>query len=74
MFTRFDTLARARSYLPDDVELVGVRGVRVVTPASTVFRIPALGRLFAQAERVACDLPFLRNLGGFLILIARKRS
>jgi ubiquinone/menaquinone biosynthesis C-methylase UbiE len=74
VFTRFDSPAQARSYLPDDVELLGVRGVRVVTPASTVFRVPALGRLFSQAEKLVCDLPLLRNLGGFLILIARKRS
>jgi hypothetical protein len=29
--------------------------------------------LFEQAERFACDLPGLRNLGGFLIVVARKR-
>jgi SAM-dependent methyltransferase len=74
VYTRFDSPAQARAYLPDDVECLGLRGVRVVTPASTVFRVPALGRLFAQAERMACDLPGLRSLGGFLILIARKRT
>ena len=30
------------------------------------------GRLFAWAERAACDAPLLRYLGGFLILVARK--
>jgi ubiquinone/menaquinone biosynthesis C-methylase UbiE len=74
VYTRFDTLAAARSYLPADVEFVGVRGVRVVTPSSHVFAIPSLGRLFSWAERKACDAPLLRNLGGFLILIARKRG
>src|SRR6516225_6128092 len=38
VYTRFDTLARARTYLPADVDLVTVRGVRVVTPSSHVFR------------------------------------
>jgi ubiquinone/menaquinone biosynthesis C-methylase UbiE len=74
VFTRFDTLARAQGYLPPDVELVAVRGVRVVTPTSKVFAFPPLGRLFTWAERVACDAPVLRNLGGFLILVARKRG
>jgi ubiquinone/menaquinone biosynthesis C-methylase UbiE len=74
VYTRFDTLAQARAYLPANVEFVGVRGVRVLTPASTVFRIPALGRAFTRAEWLACDLPGLRNLGGFLIVIARKRN
>lgn len=74
VYTRYDTLAAARSYLPPGVDLVGVRGVRVVTPASSVFRFAPLGRLFAQAERLACDLPVLRNLGGFLVLIARRTA
>jgi SAM-dependent methyltransferase len=74
VFTRFDTLSRARRYLPADVELVAVRGVRVLTPSSQVFRYPPLGRLFSWAERAACDLPLLRNFGGFLILVAQKRG
>jgi SAM-dependent methyltransferase len=74
VFTRFDTLERARSYLPPDLELVTVRGVRVVTPSSHVYAVPPLARLFSWAERLACDAPLLRNLGGFLILVARKRK
>jgi ubiquinone/menaquinone biosynthesis C-methylase UbiE len=72
VYTRFDRLAQARSYLPAGVEMIGVRGVRVVTPSSHVFVWPPLGKLFAWAERAACDAPVLRNLGGFLILVARK--
>ena len=74
VYTRYDTLARARGYLPPELELVGVRGVRVVTPTSKVFALAPLGRLFTWAERAACDAPLLRNLGGFLVLIARKRA
>ena len=72
VYTRFDRLDRARSYLPPGVELRAVRGVRVVTPSSHVFAYPPLGRLFAWAEHAACDAPLLRNLGGFLILVAQK--
>jgi SAM-dependent methyltransferase len=74
VYTRYDTLHRARSYLPPGVELTAVRGVRVLTPTSRVWRIPALGSLFERAERVACDLPGLRRLGGFMILVCRKTS
>ena len=74
VYTRYDTLARARAYLPPELEVVGVRGVRVVTPTSKVFALAPLGRLFSWAERAACDAPLLRNLGGFLVLIARKRG
>jgi len=73
VFTRYDTATQASGYLGADLEVVGMRGVRVVTPTSTVFRMPPLARLFTLAERTACDLPVLKNLGGFLILVARKR-
>jgi len=74
VYTRFDRLSRARSYLPAGVELITVRGVRVVTPASHVFAWQPLGKLFTWAEWAACDAPLLRNLGGFLILVARKSA
>jgi len=72
VYTRFDRLSQARSYLPAGVDLVAVRGVRVLTPASHVFAWEPLGKLFSWAERAACDAPLFRNLGGFLILVARK--
>lgn len=73
VFTRYDTVAAASAYLGPELELVGVRGVRVVTPSSGVYRLAPLARLFTAAEKVACDLPLVKNLGGFLILLARKR-
>jgi len=74
VFTRYDTLGTAKSYLPPELEYVGMRGVRVVTPTSRVFRIPIVAGCFERMERIACDLPLLRGFGGFVILIARKRA
>jgi SAM-dependent methyltransferase len=74
VYTRYDTAARARSYLPPELEFVGVRGVRVVTPTSKVFALPTLARIFSWAEHASCDAPLLRHLGGFLVVIARKRQ
>ena len=51
-----------------------MRGVRVVTPTSKFFAFPPVGRVFSWAEHAACDAPLLRHLGGFLILIARKKG
>ena len=59
--------------LPSDVELEGFRGVRVLTPAAFVHKLPLLGSAFATAERQALSSP-LRRFGGFLIVIARKRG
>jgi ubiquinone/menaquinone biosynthesis C-methylase UbiE len=72
VYTRYDTLAQARRYLPAGLEVVGVRGVRVLTPTSKLWSIPGLGALFERAEQAVCDLPGARHLGGFMIVIARK--
>jgi hypothetical protein len=72
--TRYDSPAQMRSYLPPDLELVGVRGVRVATALAALHRVPGLGGLLARAESVLADAPIARSLGGFLILIARKRG
>ena len=72
VFTRYDTLEAVRGYLPPGHEVVDLRGVRVVTPVSTVFKVPTLGRAFRWLEERACDVPGLRRLGGFLIVVAQK--
>src|SRR3954462_15648043 len=74
VFTRYDTAKKAQSYLPPSLEVIGVRGVRILTPTSKVFAFPPVGQLFHWAEKATCDLPLLRHLGGFMILVARKRQ
>ena len=74
VFTRYDTLEKARAYLPAGMQVVGVRGVRVLTPTSQVWKVPGLGPLFERAERLVCDLPGARSLGGFMIVVAQKTS
>jgi ubiquinone/menaquinone biosynthesis C-methylase UbiE len=73
VFTRYDSLAAVRSYLPADCHVVTVRGVRVVTVTALLHRVPALHRLLARLERGAADAPVLRRLGGFMIVVAQKR-
>ena len=73
VYTRWDPPTRLKKLLPSSVELVGVHGVRVFTPAAFVHRIPVVGSLFAQAERLAVTSP-LRWFGGFLVAVARKHG
>lgn len=72
VFTRFDSLDQIRGYLPPELELVDVRGVRVVTPLAQIHDVPLLGPLLGRLERLSADAPLLRHLGGFLIVILRK--
>ena len=73
VYTRWDSPSAIQRILPPGVELVDFRGVRVVTPAAFVHRVPMLGRAVEVAERACVSSP-LRRLGGFLIAILRKRG
>jgi ubiquinone/menaquinone biosynthesis C-methylase UbiE len=73
VFTRYDSLAQVRRHLPPSLEIVEVRGLRVVTPVSHVHRLPFLGSMFAFLEEKSLKAPILRRLGGFMVVIAKKR-
>lgn len=73
VYTRWDSPLAIQRILPPGVELVDFRGVRVVTPAAFVHRVPVLGRAVQATERACVSSP-LRRLGGFLIAILRKRG
>lgn len=72
VFTRWDTPMMIERLLPAGVELEDVRGVRVLTPAAFVHRVPVLSHGLRFAERAAVDSP-LRYFGGFLVAMLRKR-
>jgi ubiquinone/menaquinone biosynthesis C-methylase UbiE len=74
VYTRYDTLADIERYLPPGHEVIDMRGVRVVTPVSTVHKLPLVREVFAFLEQRAADAPGLRRLGGFLAVVVRKPS
>jgi ubiquinone/menaquinone biosynthesis C-methylase UbiE len=72
VYTRYDRLSDVRSYLPPSVDIVQLRGVRVVTPVSHVHRVPLLSDAVRWLEWRAADAPLIRRLGGFLLVVAQK--
>jgi ubiquinone/menaquinone biosynthesis C-methylase UbiE len=73
VYTRYDSLAMVRRYLPPSLQVVDVHGVRVVTPFSHIHKLPVLGRALAALEQRARSAPLLRRLGGFLVVVAKKK-
>lgn len=71
VFTRWDRPDDIRRLLPSGLELVDFAGVRVVTPAAFVHRVPLLRDVVARAERACLHSP-LRTFAGFLIAVARR--
>lgn len=72
VYTRFDTPTGAVRLFPAGLRLVGVRGIRIVTPAAFAMRLPFLRHAFRSAERVLCDTP-LASFGGFWVAAMQKR-
>ncbi len=72
VYTRYDSLPQIRSYLPSDVQIQTVHGIRVVTPFSQAHRWPVIGPALRMVERHAAVLPGIRRFGGFLLVVARK--
>jgi ubiquinone/menaquinone biosynthesis C-methylase UbiE len=73
VFTRYDSAADIRGYLPPELDWVTSRGIRIVTPVAQVHRVPLVGPLVRRAEAALADLPIARDLGGFLVTVLRKR-
>ena len=73
VFTRFDTPWQARARGPAGTRLIASRGVRIVTPAAAVMRIPFLGPALREAARRLCDSP-LGFFGGFWIAAFEKTA
>ena len=69
--TRFDDLASIERVLPPGVRTVSVSGVRVVTPAAFLHRIPLLAWVLGRMEWAARDSWFGR-FGGFLVVVVEK--
>jgi ubiquinone/menaquinone biosynthesis C-methylase UbiE len=66
IFTRFDTPSGAKRRVPPGCRFVGARGVRIVTPAAFVHRLPGIRTLLRATERALCDSP-LHVFGGLWI-------
>jgi ubiquinone/menaquinone biosynthesis C-methylase UbiE len=71
VYTRFDTPGDVERLVPAGCHLEGARGVRIVTPAALLYRLPPLRALLTRAEWALCDTP-LHRLAGFWIAILRK--
>lgn len=73
VFTRWDTPGKIKQMLPAGTHLEGFRGVRVLTPAAFVHKVPVLRDVIAKAEHAALNSPFA-YMGGFLVALVRKTA
>ncbi len=72
VFTRYYSPSEARALVPENCRFVGARGVRIITPAAALLRVPLLRDALRTLERNLCDSR-LGALGGFWIAAFQKR-
>lgn len=70
--TRWDPPWRLKSYLPPQVELVELRGVRVVTPVAAALELPVVGGVLERLERRVTASGRAAALGGFVVMVGRR--
>jgi ubiquinone/menaquinone biosynthesis C-methylase UbiE len=68
VFTRYDTLADVRTYLPETLKVSQIHGVRIFTPAAFFHKIPLLGTTLRGLEWKARDSRFWSRFGGFMVV------
>lgn len=73
VYTRYDDARAIRGYLPAELDWVDTRGIRVITPAAAVLRVPVVGGAVRWAEHRLADVPGVRDIAGFLVAICRRR-
>jgi ubiquinone/menaquinone biosynthesis C-methylase UbiE len=72
VFYRSDTPQQAKQYFPADVSIVHERGVRIVTIAPILLRVPAIGAALGSLERALMDR--IPRLGGLYCVVAQKKQ
>lgn len=72
VYTRWDSPRAIRRLIPRELELLELRGVRVLTPFAAIHGFPGLGPGLRRAERSAGSSP-LRYFAGFIVAVLRKR-
>ncbi|MBK6513742.1 MAG: class I SAM-dependent methyltransferase [Polyangiaceae bacterium] len=73
VYTRFDAPSDVARLTPAGMELVGARGIRIVTPAAFVLDIPVLSGAISRIERALADTQAAK-LAGFYVAVWRKRG
>jgi ubiquinone/menaquinone biosynthesis C-methylase UbiE len=73
VYTRFDAPWNLPKILPPGTRVESLRGIRIVTPAASAFKIPGLGRALRKAETLLADTK-AAYAAGFVAAVIRKSN
>ena len=73
VYTRYDTLEDVKSYLPENLSVSKIHGVRIFTPAAVFHKLPLVKTVLKNMEWWARDKDTFAQFGGFMV-VAVERS
>jgi ubiquinone/menaquinone biosynthesis C-methylase UbiE len=73
VYTRFDAPWNLPKILPPGTRVESLRGIRIVTPAASAFKVPGLGRVLRKAETLLADTK-AAYAAGFVAAVIRKSN
>jgi ubiquinone/menaquinone biosynthesis C-methylase UbiE len=74
VFLRHDRLKDVRSYLPEGMEIIRIRGVRIFGLFAACYTAPGIGLITRRLDRAYCEGPLSRFGGYFAIEMVRDSA
>jgi len=68
VYQRFDSYNKIEKYLPEDLKIKSLRGIKIFTPSHGLYKIP----LFRWLDRTFCDSS-LAKFADYLVIVAQRR-
>jgi len=72
VYIRYDSIKSIKSYLKKNLDIVEIRGTRILILAGFLMKIPILSSILRWLDRLLSNTP-LKYMAGFLIVVAKKR-
>ncbi|MBU1074841.1 class I SAM-dependent methyltransferase [Patescibacteria group bacterium] len=69
VYIRYDSIGKVKSYLPDDWELVGYHGIKVLALGQKL----STKKFFMSLERLLAN-SFMKMFGGYIVVILKKKN
>lgn len=73
IYTRYDSLISIKSLFEDKLEIVEIRGARIITPTAFFIKIPVLNSVLIYLEKLFSKT-IISRLAGYMIVVAKNKK